>query len=69
MAAGIWNRLTLSLVRLLLSLWQIKELIAFNLQEEKYLPISWDDEIMVRCLEEDDRVSVGMVSESFRGAS
>lgn len=33
--------------------------------EEKYLPISWDDEIMVRCLEEDDRVSVGMTSESF----
>ncbi|WVQ72265.1 hypothetical protein IAR50_001814 [Cryptococcus sp. DSM 104548] len=46
-AAGFWNRLTLSL-------------------EEKYQPIKWDDEIWVRCLEEDDRFPIGMVSESLQ---
>ncbi|WWD22714.1 hypothetical protein CI109_107207 [Kwoniella shandongensis] len=46
-AAGFWNRMTLSL-------------------EKKYLPIEWEAEVYVRCLEEDDRIPVGMVSESAR---
>ncbi|KAK8844732.1 hypothetical protein IAR55_006582 [Kwoniella newhampshirensis] len=44
-AAGFWNRMTMSL-------------------EAKYLPIEWEDEVYVRCLEENDRVPVGMVTES-----
>ena len=39
-AAGFWNRLTLS-------------------PEEKGVPIIWEDEVMIRCLEEDDRVHIG----------
>ncbi|TYJ57438.1 hypothetical protein B9479_001754 [Cryptococcus floricola] len=46
-AAGFWNRLTLSL-------------------EEKYLPIKWEEDIWVRCLEEHDRFPIGMVSESLQ---
>ena len=56
-AAGFWNRMTLS------SVGDFDHSLTFALltaQKERAVPIEWEEDIQVRCLESGDRITLGV---------